>query len=163
MNWLIGKLIGGAVTASTPLRMILLAKLLVYVAAALIAVATVFGGLYWIRGLRLDAAIGDAATAKAALEQCAGANASNVATITEVQGKLSECVGDAQRIDLARQEMEQVRRDFMDSQERELRKLRKTLEDRYAQDPNCVALDRMPVCRAVNDRLRTLAGPDSDG
>lgn len=133
------------------------------VVLALAAALVVMTGWWAVRGLLLTAAEGEAATAKANLTLAADANRTNLEAIQQLQNDLGICIGNAQRLDEAEAEMEAARRDMILKQERLIRDLQKQLEARYAADPQCVAFDRQPVCRAVNDRMRTLAGPDGDG
>ena len=134
-----------------------------YAVIALAALVVLLWGWGVVQGLRLAAAQGDAAKAQAALSLCADANSANAEAIVTLQGNLNECVGTAQRVDLARREMEQARRDLLDRQERELRALRAQRDRDYASDAECSALRTVPVCRGVAERLRSLAGQSADG
>lgn len=134
-----------------------------YVVLALAALCVVqWGATVYLR-LSLNAARGEAAEAQAALTLAEDANRSNVDTITSLRSALAEAIGQNEARDKAAAEIEAARRDYLVRLQRENLELRKRREAEYARDAECAALRTTPVCRAVNDRLRTLAGPDGDG
>lgn len=133
-----------------------------YVVVGLAALCVIlWGGTVYLR-LALAAAEAKAEKAEAQLEVAADANRSNLDTITSLRSALAEAIRQNQIVDEAAAEIEQSRRDYMARLQRENLELRKRREAEYAADSECAALRTTPVCRAVDDRLRALAGPNGD-
>lgn len=154
MNWLIGKILGTAVTATTPARAVLLAKVLVWLAGALIATALVFGGLYWARGLKINALTATVEAQEQALATAQEANASNVETIRRLAAEIQRREKQNESVGTAVAEVEKARRAWILSMQAEMRKMRGELEAIYASNAECAALRRVPVCGPLTDRLR---------
>lgn len=131
-----------------------------YLVVALAGLCVVLWGSTVYLRLSLGAARGEAAEAQAALTLAADANQSNLTTIEGLQKALAEAIGQKAAAEKAAAEMEAARRDYLTSLQRENVALRKARETEYARDSECAALRTTPVCRAVNDRLRALAGQD---
>ena len=160
MNWLIGKILGAAVTASTPARAVLLAKVLVWLGVALLAAITLFGGLYWARGLKIDALTATVEAQEQALAAAQEANASNLETIRRLAEEMQRRKTQNENLNTAMAEIEEARRGWILSMQAEMRKMRGELEAIYASDAECAALRRVPVCGPLTDRVR---GQESAG
>ncbi len=141
----------------------LASKFAPYVVIALAALCVVqWGATIYLR-LSLSAARGEAAETKANLDRASDANRTNLDTIESLRAALAEAIGQNEARDKAAAEIEAARRDYLVRLQRENLELRKRRETEYARDAECAALRTTPVCRAVNDRLRALAGEDGDG
>lgn len=131
-----------------------------YVVLALGAAVVALWGWGVVQGWRVDAAKGEAATANAALETAAAANTSNIDTIARLQVNLDLCVANQKMLSEAAAEMEAARQRYMKGMQQDIIRFREERNAILDTTAACGILRTTPVCGALDERLRALAGQD---
>jgi hypothetical protein len=146
-------------------------NLLTYILAAAAGVlAIAFGFTTWQLSAASEAlaqAHQELGAARTSLAQAVATARSNKASIDDLAGRLTQCVGQKQQVQEAEKAALAQAAKAEAQRGRALRQLTEAREKLYANDATCDAWGRAPVCGGVSGELRNLweraRGADADG